>query len=94
MSQLHTQSPKRFVALANAMADKHYGLDANEFNVDEETALVHIQEGRSVIDVLNADADAFDLDRMDVSDFGVASKRPLREEDLNTAEAELSADIQ
>jgi hypothetical protein len=93
MSQLHTQSPKRFVALADAMAVKHYGLDANEFNVDEETALQHIQEGRSVIDVLNAAADAFDLDRLDIDSF-VPSKRPLTEEDLNTADAELAADIQ
>ncbi|WP_274643956.1 hypothetical protein [Pseudomonas serbica] len=93
MSQLHTQSPKRFVALADAMAVKHYGLDANEFNVDEETALQHIQEGRSVIDVLNADADAFDLDRLD-SDSFVPSQRPLTEEDLQTADKELSADIQ
>jgi hypothetical protein len=94
MSELHTQSPKRFVALANAMADKHYGLDANEFNVDEETALQHIQDGRSVIDVLNADADAFDLGRMDVMVFGVPANRPLTEEDLKTADQELSADIQ
>jgi hypothetical protein len=93
MSQLHTQSPKRFVALADAMAVKHYGLDANEFNVDEETALQHIQDGLSVIDVLNAAADAFDLDRLDIDSF-VPSKRPLTEEDLNTADAELAADIQ
>ncbi|WP_338924332.1 hypothetical protein V0M98_32485 (plasmid) [Pseudomonas silesiensis] len=94
MSELHTQSPKRFVALADAMAIVHYGLDANEFNVDEETALQHIQEGRSVIDILNADADAFDLDRIDVTDYGVPSKRSLTEEDLKTADAKLSADIQ
>jgi hypothetical protein len=94
MNELHTQSPKRFVALVDAMAIEHYGLDANEFNVDEETALQHIQDGRSVIDVLNADADAFDLDRIDVTDYGVPSKRSLTEEDLKSADAKLAVDIQ
>ncbi|WP_408601390.1 hypothetical protein [Pseudomonas sp. PLMAX] len=84
------QQAAHFVALADILGMKHYGMPAAEFDIDADEALDCIQNNVSVLEVLNRDAERFDLDRIDVTHFGVPSKADLTEDDLREAEAQLS----
>lgn len=80
-----------FVALANALGTKHYGMSAAEFGIYTEEAFDCIQNQESVLDVLNLDAQKYDLERIDLRHLGSPSKAALTEEDLSAAEALLSS---
>ena len=84
------QQAARFVALVDILGMKHYGMPATEFDIDADKALDCIQNNVSVIEVINEDAERFDLDRIDISDYGVPSKATLTEDDLLAAETQLA----
>lgn len=80
----------RFVALVDALATKHYGIGASDFNIDVEKALECLTCGISALDVINEDAERFGLDRIDVLVWGVPQKAEVTEDDVKAAEAELA----
>lgn len=84
------QQATHFVALVDALGMKHYGMPAAEFDIDADKALDCIQGNVSPIDVINEDAERFDLDRIDISDYGVPSKAALTEDDLMAAETQIA----
>lgn len=89
-TQTLEQQAAHFVALADVLGMKHYGMPAAEFDIDQDEALDCIQNNVSVIEVINRDAERFDLDRIDVTVWGIPTKAELTEEDVLAAETQLA----
>lgn len=73
----------RFQKIANALLEKHYGIQINDTDMCENSAVTHyIAEGVKPFQAIVCWANEFDLGRIDKEGFyGTLSKEEITEED-------------
>lgn len=88
---LESQCIKTFLALAEILARKAYGLTLDDLGIAEHWVFESILNGEGVLAVVNDPAQDSELGRIDKSDYGVPSTAELNQEDLAAALEELNA---
>ena len=87
---LTDQCAKTFLALAEILVRKCYGLTLDDLGIEENGVIGCILNGESVLELVNDPAQDSELGRIDKSDYGVPSTAELTRADLAAALAELN----